>query len=85
MPDRIALTETEIEAIVERTVKKTLLTLGLDTTDPLETQRDLQWVRDWRGSVDLVRGYSIRAAVSILVVGTLGAIWYAVTHGFGGK
>jgi hypothetical protein len=79
MPDR--LTEAEIEAIVARTVKQTLLTLGLDCSDPMETQRDFQWLRDWRKSVDSMRGYGARTAVSIIVAGIIGAVWYAITHG----
>jgi hypothetical protein len=47
----------------------------------METQRDFQWLRDWRKSVDSMRGYGARTAISIIVAGIIGAVWYAITHG----
>ena len=81
MTDR--LTEAEIEIIVERTVKKTLLTMGIDTSNPMETQRDFKSLRDWRRSSEAMQTYGFRTAISILVAGILGAIWLGLQNAFG--
>lgn len=75
------LTETEIEAIVERTVHKTLLTLGLDVDEPMQIQRDFQHLRTWRTSIETVRRHGLIAAVGIVVVGFMGLVWTALHAG----
>lgn len=75
------MTEHEIRKIVAETVDQTLTRLGVDTENPLEFQRDLQHLRNWRESVATVKRQSLVTAVGILVAGILGLIWLAVRGG----
>lgn len=46
--EHVTLTQQEIEEIVEATVRRTLLTMGLDTTDVLAAQKDFAYMRALR-------------------------------------
>lgn len=74
------MTEAEIRRIVSETVDQTLVRLGVDTSDPLELQRDLQHLRDWRLSVAAVKRQGLITAVGILTAGIVGMLWLAITN-----
>ena len=67
----------DLEIVVELTVKKTLLELGLDTANPIELQRDFAHLRTWRQSVEEVKRKGFIAAVAIVLSGLLGLLWTA--------
>lgn len=71
------MTEAEIKRIVSDTVHETLLTLGIDTKDPLELQADMQHLRAWRESIKTVKRQSLITAVGIVTTGILGLIYMA--------
>lgn len=80
------MTEAEIKALVDRSaseaakhaVKEMLLTMGIDTEDVLEVQRDMQHLRAWRQSIQTVKRQSLVVAVGIIVTGAIGALWLAL-------
>jgi hypothetical protein len=71
------MTEHEVKKIVAEAVAETLLTLGIDTTDPVELQKDMAHLRAWRESVQTVKQQGLVTAVGILVAGALGLLWLA--------
>jgi hypothetical protein len=71
------MTEHEVKKIVAEAVAETLLTLGIDTTDPVELQKDMAHLRAWRESVATVKQQGLVTAVGILVAGALGLLWLA--------
>lgn len=75
------MTEQEIRRIVAETVDQTLTRLGVDTHEPLEFQKDLQHLREWRQSVGTIKRQGLITAVGILTAGILGLIWMAVKGG----
>lgn len=72
------MTENEIRKIVAETVDHTLTRLGIDIDDPIELQRDLQHLRDWRLSVSAIKRQGIISAVGVLTIGLLGLIWLGI-------
>lgn len=72
------MSEQEIRKIVAETVDQTLTKLGVDTSDPLEVQRDLQHLRAWRESSDTVKRQGLITAVGIVVAGIVGLVWLAI-------
>ncbi len=72
------ITKDEIEQVVEATVDAILTRLGVDTEDPIELQRDMQFVRDWRKSTEAVKGKALVTIISVLVCGTAGALFLGV-------
>lgn len=69
------MTEAEVKKIVAETVEQTLLTLGVDTDDPIALQKDLAHLRAWRESMETVRKQSLITAIGIIVAGALGLLW----------
>ena len=83
------MTDEQIEALVKRTAEETarqvmgqtLLALGIDTSNPLAIQADMQHLRSWRESIATVKRQGILSAVGILTAGLLGLIWMAIKSG----
>ena len=71
----VYLTENEIRAVIAETVNETLTKIGIEHDDPVEMQKDMAHLRAWRTSVNEVRTKSMVTVLTILIAGTLGAIW----------
>lgn len=73
------MTEEEIRKIARESakeaVRETLLTLGVDADEPLEVQKDMQHLRDWRNASATVKKQGLITAVGILTAGIIGAVW----------
>jgi hypothetical protein len=70
----------EIDNIVRQTVKETLTSMGIDTHDPIEMQRDFQSLRDWRRASEAVRSKGTLTLVGIFVAGILGVLWLGLKY-----
>lgn len=77
----VTLTESQIEDIVIKAVRKALTELGVDVEKPLEMQGDFVFLRGWRVATEEVKRHGIKAAVTVVVTGLLGLIWTAVHIG----
>lgn len=71
----VTLSESEVESLVEKAVLHTLERFGINTDEPIQVQRDFQFVRDWRMSAESVRKKATTTAIAILVSGALAALW----------
>lgn len=88
MRSKDEMTDEQIEALVaktaeetaQRVIKQTLLSFGIDASDPLEMQADMQHLRNWRTSVNAVKRQGMLSAMGIIVAGVLGLIWMAVNN-----
>lgn len=73
------MTEAQINKVAQEAaraaVKETLLTIGIDTNNPLEFQRDMQHLRAWREASATVKRQGLITAVGILTAGFLAIIW----------
>lgn len=73
------MTKDEIEAVAKvagrEAAQETLITLGIDPTKPLDTQRDFAHLRWWREIVESVMKSAIIAGV-ISFGGTLAGLVY---------
>lgn len=70
--------EAVAEAAAEKAVAKTFMAFGLDPSDPLAAQRDFAFLRDARLGAGLVRRYTVRALVSLVVTAIGTAVWLAL-------
>lgn len=75
------MNEAEIKKIISETVAETLLTLGVDTDDPVSFQKDMAHLRAWRESMETVRRQSLITAIGIVTAGILGLVWMAIKGG----
>lgn len=69
------MNEAEVKRIVAETVEQTLLTLGVDTDDPIELQKDLAHLRAWRQAKETVVRQGLITAIGVIVAGGLGLLW----------
>lgn len=65
----------EIERIVAESVRQTLIQLGISTMDPLEMQKDMQHLREWRKSMENIKSKSMITILTIFLSGTIAALW----------
>lgn len=72
---RATISKDEIDSIVAKAVKETLIQLGVDASKPLEMQKDFQHLRSWRESTDSIKSKGLLAAIAFIVVGALGLMW----------
>ena len=72
------LTESEVRQIAaaaaSQAVVETLVRLGLDTASPMEMQRDMQHLRDWRKTTERIQSHSLLTIVGIIVTGLVGLV-----------
>lgn len=69
------MTKDDIDEVVSKAVKETLTSLGFQADNPLEAQRDMQFLRAWRNSTEAVKRQSIATTIAVLTAGILGLIW----------
>jgi len=77
----VTLTEKQLHNLVKETVNETLLTLGMNTNDPIEVQKDFQYIREFRVGATAVKRRGVMTLVSLLVTAIAGLIWVSVTGG----
>jgi len=68
-------TRLELERIVAESVRQTLIQLGISTLDPLEMQKDMQHLREWRKSMENVKSKAMITTLTIFLSGVLAALW----------
>lgn len=64
-----------IDAAVQRAVASILTSFGMEEEDRKELRADLQHLRRWRKSVEQAQSYSLKAVISVIVAGLVGAAW----------
>lgn len=55
--------------LVQEAVKETLIQIGFDVSNPLDMQRDLQHLREWRVAMTQVKEKSLVTLVGIAISG----------------
>lgn len=69
------LSQDQMRELMRETVHETLTGLGVDQSDPLETQRDLAWLRDLRRASASARAKAGATLIGLLVAALGGAVW----------
>jgi hypothetical protein len=64
-----------VRCLVADTVRQTLLQLGISPDQPLEVQKDMQHLRDWRESMALIRSKGILTVFTVGFTGLLAMLW----------
>ena len=69
----------DIKDIVAEAVKQTLIQLGIDADNPIEIQKDMQHLREWRETTEDLKRKGLLTLLSIFIVGTVGLIIAGIT------
>jgi hypothetical protein len=70
-----AVNREEVREVVQEAVRETLVALGIDAADPIQTQADLAWLRRMRKATASAASKIGAAVIGILVTALAGAIW----------
>lgn len=71
----VTMNKSEVNALVKQVVTETLSSLGVDTNNPQEFQRDMQHLRDWRVASQTVKKHALLTTLGIFTTGVLAAAW----------
>jgi hypothetical protein len=52
-----------------------LVSFGIDQSDAKEIKTDFQFLRRFRKSTDEMQSYTMRAVITAVIGGVLGAVW----------
>lgn len=68
----------ELRILISDSVKQTLIQLGIASTDPIEMQKDMLHLREWRKSMDSIKSKSVLTLITIAVTGSAAAFWIGI-------
>lgn len=69
------VTDGQLRKVVRDTVHETLTAMGVDVSNPLEMQRDLQHLREVRVAKAVLKRHTLKVAIGVVVTATLAALW----------
>jgi hypothetical protein len=72
------LHQEDIDAVVPKAIAAILTSFGIEDEDRRELRADLQHLRRWRKSVEQAQSYTVRAVITIIVTGFVGAVWFVI-------
>lgn len=75
---KITLTRGEMKELIEEAVEDAFTKMGLDTSQPLEMQRDFQHLRDWRLATNSLRDKGMLTILVTLITGGAAALWLGI-------
>lgn len=65
----------EVDEVVLRTIATILTSFGIEEEDRAEIRADFVHLRHWRKSVEQAQGFGLKAIVTVIVSGVIGAFW----------
>ncbi len=68
----------ELRQMMHDAVVEAMSTLGIDARNPMDVQRDMQFVRELRLMSESVRKKTFLTMVGVVVVALAGAIWLGI-------
>jgi len=72
-------TEKHIDEQTIKTMSVILTSFGIDDDERLEIKADFQHLRRSRQAYELVQRTGLKAAITVVITATLGALWLGVT------
>lgn len=72
-----------LDEVVLKAVATILTSFGIEEDDRKELRADFVHLRRWRLSVERAQSLTFGAAVTVIITGTLGAIWLGIKAALG--
>jgi hypothetical protein len=76
------MTDKELKELVSQTVRDTLLTLGVQHSEPIEMQKDFQHLREVRVSTEAIKRKGMLTLVGIFMLSIVSAVMLALKEYF---
>ena len=77
------LHNSDIDAVVLKTIATILTSFGIEDEDRRELRADFQHLRRWRKSVEQAQSFTFKAIISVIVTGFVGAVWLGIKIAIG--
>lgn len=71
-------TAVHVQDVVRTAVQETLITLGIDASDPMAIQQDMHFVREMRQTSEKLRSKGLLVMMTLLVSALVGAAWLGI-------
>jgi hypothetical protein len=68
----------DVDTVVLKTIATILTSFGIEEEDRKELRADFQHLRKWRRGVEQVERVGWGTVITIIVTGTLGALWVGI-------
>lgn len=72
------LQQESIETVVLKAVASVLASFGIEEDDRKELRADFQHLRRWRKSVEQAQSYTVKAVITVITAGLMGAVGLGV-------
>lgn len=76
--DGEVLSREQLRELMHDACVDAMSTLGIDARNPLDFQRDMQFVRELRLTSEKIRSKALLTVVGVLVAALLGALWLGI-------
>ena len=73
----------QADEVVLKTIATILTSFGIEEEDRVELRADFQHLRRWRKSVEQMQGYTLKAVLTVIATGILGALWVGIKAAIG--
>ena len=77
------LQQDSVDAIVLKAVASVLASFGIEDDDRKEVRADFQHLRRWRKNVEQAQNYTLKAVITVIATGLVGAVWLSVKVALG--
>lgn len=80
MADYLTHAEVQLvaDAAAQKAVTSTLVSFGLDPSDPIAMQKDMAHLREWRQATDKIRSRGVLAALAFLCLGGIAIVLVSI-------
>ena len=83
-PEKDARTRAIAKEAAREAVQEMMTRLGIDNTNPLDMQRDMQWVRDTRKGSEKIKEKGILTLIGAAVLGGVTILWLGLKQSLNG-
>ena len=77
-PETQALMQQIAEDAANRAVNRTLLTYGIDPEFPVEFQKDMAHLREWRRRMEKIEDKSLMVIITLFIGFVAAAVWLGI-------
>jgi len=71
-------TAVHVQDVVRTAVQETLVTLGMDASDPMALQQDMHFIREMRETSENIKSKSLLVMTGLLITALVGVIWIGI-------
>jgi uncharacterized membrane protein len=83
LAERQSLQCEDVSLVASRTVMSMLALLGIEQDDYRNIRADLDRLRRWRKNIEEAQTYALKASITVIVTGFIGAIWLGINAAMG--